>query len=301
MRIRHTSANLLNLAFLGRTGRSGETHQFNAKRTMGDTADKATQEVLQLVRHFYQEHTEIKISHGLPHVLRVYEHASEAIAAQEPSLTTQEATEVKVAALLHDVDDGKYFPKHQNYENAREILHQCDRSSGMDEARVATILDMVAWVSCSKNGNRVPDSIVQSGKYFQLIPRWADRLEAVGAIGVVRCFQYNQENERPLQSPSSPRAQTEAHVWELATPDRFENYLGDDADKLADDMISHYYDKLLHVARPPPGIVRNAYLEKAACTSAQDLVEVCLRFGRSGSVDLAHIEQVASRLGIRLQ
>jgi uncharacterized protein len=262
------------------------------------TDDEATAQVLARVRLFYQEHTEIKVSHGLAHVLRVYDHACRAIAAQVPPLTLPQASHVRVAALLHDVDDGKYFPHHHDYEHARAILAQCD---GTDDDSTAAILDMVAWVSCSKNGNRVPERLQTSHEYFRLIPRWADRLEAVGAIGVLRCFQYNQEHGKPLQSADSPRAQTEDQVWALATPDRFENYLSEQsADKCADDMISHYYDKLLHVARPPPEIVRNAYLEEAASTSAQDLVEVCLRFGRSGCVDVKHLQQVAARLGMSL-
>ena len=54
-------------------------------------------------------------------------------------------------------------------------------------------------------------------------------------------------------------------------------------------MISHYYDKLLHVARPPPEIVRNKYLEDMAKDSSKELVEVCLRFGETGVVDEDYI------------
>ena len=54
-------------------------------------------------------------------------------------------------------------------------------------------------------------------------------------------------------------------------------------------MISHYYDKLLHIARPPPSIVCNPYLEKMAEQSSSELVEVCLRFGKTGVVDEDYI------------
>ena len=54
-------------------------------------------------------------------------------------------------------------------------------------------------------------------------------------------------------------------------------------------MISHYYDKLLHVARPPPEIVRNSYLERMAEDGSKELVEVCVRFGRTGVVDEEYI------------
>lgn len=263
--------------------------------------------VLELVRQFYKVHTEIKTSHGLEHVLRVYEHACRAIEAhnQQPGLSPRQATEIKIAALLHDVDDAKYFPKHSNYENARAILQECSDLWGSGEndnsnSSVQTILSMIHWVSCSSNGNRVPTVVQETEAYHLLIPRWADRLEAVGSIGVVRCYLYNQEHNRPLYSPKSPRAQTEAQVWELATPDRFENYLTDSTNAVEDDMISHYYDKLLHVARPPPSIVRNPYLEEAAKESSRELIKVCVSFGQTGKVDVAAIEELAVHLGMSL-
>jgi uncharacterized protein len=54
-------------------------------------------------------------------------------------------------------------------------------------------------------------------------------------------------------------------------------------------MISHYYDKLLHVARPPKDSVRNHYLEEQAEKRVAPLIEVCLRFGGSGIVDEEYI------------
>ena len=54
-------------------------------------------------------------------------------------------------------------------------------------------------------------------------------------------------------------------------------------------MISHYYEKLLHVASPPPGIARNEYLERMARLRVKDLLMVCLRFWRTDIVDEDHI------------
>ena len=42
--------------------------------------DKLVERVVQLVRDFYRQHSEIKASHGWPHVARVYEHARRACA-----------------------------------------------------------------------------------------------------------------------------------------------------------------------------------------------------------------------------
>lgn len=188
--------------------------------------------------------------------------------------------EVKVAALLHDVDDDKYFPNQKEGEHANAC-------ATMEAVRVPqesqkAILTMIALVSCSRNGNSVPEFIQKGNKY---------RLEAVGAVGVIRCYQYSKEKDRPLCSKNSPRATTVEQVFALATPERFRAYQSAGT-SVHDDMISHYYDKLLHVARPPPEVVKNSYLIERAKESSQELVEVCLRYGRTGAVDEKYIQEL---------
>ena len=239
------------------------------------------QKVKELVESFYESHTEIKESHGWNHIAAVLDHSKKAITVHKPPLSERQAMLVLVAALLHDVDDHKYFSK--SSQNAIDIMVQAELDNDAQES----IMEIISLVSCSVNRNNVPDSIRTSGEYWRLIPRWADRLEAAGAKGVLRCFQYNKENGQALSSEHSPRAASEAEVWEFARPERFANYNGDSTD-----MISHYYDKLLHVACPPSDIVRNVYLEQQAQNSSKELVEVCLRFGKTGVVDENYIETI---------
>ena len=111
---------------------------------------------------------------------------------------------------------------------------------------------------------------------------------------MARCYRYSLETGRPLFTEASPRARSEEEVWRLATPERFGAYLSGGGE--GGDMISHYYDKLLHVARPPPESVRNPYLERCAEGSAGVLIEVCLRFGRTGTVDEGHIRDIEMSL-----
>lgn len=191
---------------------------------------------------FYRNNPQIKESHGFSHAIAVYQHAECAVKACSPPLSSHLIAEIAIAALLHDVDDEKYFPPKSiscRLPNATAI---------MENVRVPrmhwdTICFMIDQVSCSNNGNRIPDRIEKSGHYHLLIPRWADRVEAVGAKGALRCFQYTREQQRPLWGPRSPRPQTEEEIWTLATPDRFQTY--QDRSGTSDDMISHYYDKLL--------------------------------------------------------
>lgn len=249
------------------------------------------------VKKFYQQHTEIKASHGWLHIQSVFEHSCKALLSLEHTTCTlpcKVQTEIKLAALLHDMDDRKYFPETTDgdeYPNASKILNEVGLSKKESPESYEQILKMISWVSCSKNGNTVPPEVEENDAYYLLIPRWADRLCAVGTKGVVRCYQYNQEVGRPLSSENSPRPSNEAELWsKYALPTKLEEYMKRGG--TSTDMISHYYDKLLHIAKPPKEIVRNQYLEQQAKSMSKVLVDVCLRYGRTGQVDEEHIKRL---------
>ena len=254
--------------------------------------------VIKCVRDFYLEYKhKIKESHGFQHAINVYHHSVKALdSLQETSSSSLDAEtvmEVQLAALLHDVDDKKYFPDSKKYENAKRILVQSQILNNNDNISdcINRILKMISWVSCSQHGNTVPEYVKSTGKYYMLIPRWSDRLEAVGVRGVIRCYQYNREHGHPLYSPiHSPRAQTVDEVWTYATPERFQAY--STSTITSTDMISHYYDKLLHIAQPPKNIVQNTYLESMAEHSCKPLLDICIRYGQTGTVDETYIQNL---------
>lgn len=249
----------------------------------GDSTHCIIEMVHEKVEAFYRQHTEIKESHGIKHVVAVYEHAQKAIQVHKPTLSSMQSMKVLISALLHDLDDHKYFPHNINYENAREVM----TCVGLNETSQSSIIELISFVSCSTNKNNLPKVVSENNAYWMLIPRWADRLEAVGCVGVIRCYQYNREIGAPMCSEQSPRPQSVEEVWEYARPERFEAYDGNSTD-----MISHYYDKLLHIARPPPSIVCNSYLETTALESSKELVDVCLRYGLTAKVDEDYIQSL---------
>eukprot|EP00980_Cylindrotheca_fusiformis_P026088 scaffold15311_cov136-Cylindrotheca_fusiformis.AAC.10 len=126
------------------------------------------------VKQFYAEHTEIKASHGWIHIETVLHHTVNALesiiatpvaAAEEEEkelLSSETILEIQLAALLHDSDDTKYFPKSQGYPNASAILKDVgilpsDNNGNDDETSHQRILDMISWVGCSENGNSIPE------------------------------------------------------------------------------------------------------------------------------------------------
>ena len=123
--------------------------------------------------------------HDAAHTFRVY-HTALWIAGKEPECDREI---VALAALLHDADDHKLFQTEGN-ENALRFL----RDNIVPEERIERILEAVNSVSFSQNRGHVPESL--EGKIVQD----ADRLDAMGAIGIARTFAYGGEHGRPLRA-----------------------------------------------------------------------------------------------------
>ena len=252
-----------------------------------------------LLRRLCDDHG-IDASHGAEHALTVLAHLDAAVAVADPAvvggaLSADRVLALRLAALLHDADDKKYFgkpaPGAVAYGNARAIMAEAGAASAVVEDAVA----MIDLVSCSANGNSCPSAAAEHPEL--LWPRWADRLEAVGEIGVVRCYAYNKhEGTTPLADEATPRATTAEEVLALATAERFERYQASGGGSAT--MLDHYYDKLLQVARPPPALVRNSYLERRALAGAEPLIAICCEYGRTGAVPVARIEAMARKLGV---
>ena len=123
--------------------------------------------------------------HDADHTMRVYRNAVN-IGSNYPECDLEL---VALASLLHDVDDSKLFPA-ENNANARKFL----RGQNIDEARIDSICEIINAVSFSKNRGKIPETI--EGKIVQD----ADRLDAMGAIGIARTFAYGGKNGRSLES-----------------------------------------------------------------------------------------------------
>lgn len=227
------------------------------------------------------ERNKIDAGHGIDHALIVFHHAQEALKDENffhtdlsdfpgKSLRIKQARikqSILLAALLHDADDNKFFPQNKGYENARNILNQID----LPEEQIDLILRMISLVSCSKNRNTLVEP------RYLLIPRWADRLEAMGKIGIYRAYVYSQYIKNPLYLPDTPRPKTMEELLFAAHPSRFENYQG-----VSISMIDHLYDKVFHLANIETD---NPYFQEKIKERHQELIDFLLDFGRKGKID----------------
>ncbi len=138
-------------------------------------------EAKKYIDHLFRNNSD---GHDANHSFRVYRNARKIVEAYPEA----DLMVVSLASLLHDADDHKLFNTDNN-RNARNFLESQDVESDMIEY----ICEVINGVSFSKNRGKRPDSI--EGKIVQD----ADRLDAIGAIGIARTFAFGGKNGRILE------------------------------------------------------------------------------------------------------
>ena len=124
--------------------------------------------------------------HDYFHTLRVFNMATHIAKCEGADIEI-----VQLASLLHDVDDRKISPQtYQTQANAREFL----TSAGVDTEKVESICQIIGEISFGSN-DAAPKSL--EGKCVQD----ADRLDAIGAIGIARAFAYGGNHNRHMYHP----------------------------------------------------------------------------------------------------
>ena len=146
-------------------------------------ADELIERAMTYVRDKFE--TEFS-GHDFFHTLRVYQMATRIAECEGADVTI-----VQLTALLHDVDDRKISPDtYQSQANARNFL----LSNGVDSDTIERICGMIREISFSAN-NSTPATL--EGRCVQD----ADRLDAIGAIGIARAFAYGGHHNRHMYHP----------------------------------------------------------------------------------------------------
>ena len=152
--------------------------------------------------------------HDYHHTLRVHALARTIAAAEGADMTL-----VELAALLHDVDDHKLSPETaENKDRAVSFL----RRQGIGEAQILQIVRIIDQISFSRN-TLPPDTL--EGRCVQD----ADRLDAMGAIGIARTFAFGGSHGRAMHDPEgNDRSSSIAHFYDklLLLKDRMNTETG---------------------------------------------------------------------------
>ena len=131
---------------------------------------------------------------------------------------------VKLGALLHDIADSKF---HEGDETlgpklAREFLFK----HNVDSILIEHVINIIKHISFKNSLENKPEF---TSKELHVIQD-ADRLDAIGAIGIARCFNYGGFKNRPLYDPA-------------VKPNL--NMTKEEYKSSASPTINHFYEKLL--------------------------------------------------------
>ena len=171
--------------------------------------------VINSIKNEIKEIMDNDSAHDFDHVMRVYKNAQKICKKEKANEKL-----VLCAALLHDIvsypksDKRSKMSSTESAKKSKILLKRYDFSN--DE--ILIISDAIRDHSFSQN--KIPESIV--GKILQD----ADRLDAIGAIGIARVFATGGSLKRPFYNIDDPFCKTR-------TPD----------DKTW--TVDHFYKKLL--------------------------------------------------------
>ena len=172
-------------------------------------------DTFEFVRNTFQDDYS---GHDYFHALRVYKMATRLAEEENANVTI-----VQLAALLHDVDDIKLSPEtYANKDRAVGFL----REHGVSEAAIKTICNIIGEVSFKGTDSTTPETI--EGKCVQD----ADRLDAMGAIGIARAFAYGGNHNRMMYDPEiKPTVNMNA--------DEYHSHIST--------TVNHFYEKLFRL------------------------------------------------------
>lgn len=156
--------------------------------------------------------------HDWFHIERVYKNTLLIAKTEQVDMTV-----VSLGALLHDIADSKFHDGDETIgpKIAREFLFKHNVDSTIIE-HVVNIIENISF----KGGNEA--QIFKSPELD--VVQDADRLDAIGAIGIARCFNYGGFKNRQLYNPEvKPNLNMSKEEYKNSTAP----------------TINHFYEKLL--------------------------------------------------------
>lgn len=157
--------------------------------------------------------------HDVDHSFRVFENAKKL--RSYPYEKKPDGFIVALASLMHDWDDRKLFTRNYPYEHAIEFRKKRGVSA-YGQNRIVSIISHVSYGERSTEPLPLEAQIVQD----------ADRLDAIGAIGIARAFQFGGSHQRKLYD-------SEEVIHLHPSKEEYRN------NTLS--TIAHFYQKLLQI------------------------------------------------------
>jgi uncharacterized protein len=160
--------------------------------------------------------------HDWYHTDRVRRMALRLAAAEASRMPGIDLLVVELAALLHDLEDWKFSGDETAAPQAAAVWLA---GQGLDPARTARVAEIVGTLSFKCAGVPTPMRTIEGA-----IVQDADRLDAIGAIGIARTFAYGGYKGSMIHDPEQP----------VQPHDSFAAYKASTGS-----TINHFYEKLL--------------------------------------------------------
>lgn len=201
-------------------------------------------QIVEKVKEFVKDKfIDFEGSHDWYHIERVYNLAKYLQEREGGHLLV-----IELAALLHDISDHKY--NGGNWDEGSRITKELLLQFGLDEDNSTKVSNVVAQVSFK--GAKVEEDVVM---LESKIVQDADRLDAIGAIGVARAFSFGGSNNRHLYVPD----------LEPVLHQTKEEYLNS-----VSHTVNHFYEKLF--------LLKDRMKTKTARKIAEERHEVMEKF-----------------------
>lgn len=159
--------------------------------------------------------------HDFEHIKRVWQNAQQILVYE----TEAQREVVELAVLLHDVDDYKLS---NQTGRAKDWLE----AQNLDNDLIERILEIIDSIGFSKTGDDPQFKDIETKIVYD-----ADKLDAIGAIGIARAFAFGGAKSRPLFKPErSPSDELDLIAY-AANAKSGDNH-----------TINHFFEKLLYLA-----------------------------------------------------
>jgi len=172
--------------------------------------------ILQIQKYVSEKLKLVDSSHDMSHVNRVLKNAK-----QINEVEKGDSFLIEAGVLLHDIIDSKLFVK----EKAEQQLNLFLGNIGLRKELISTLVGIIKSVSFGDEFDVFKELSLE-----QKIVRDADRLDAIGAIGIARTFHYGGSKNRELYNLNiQPKIYRSTEEYR----------------KSMNPTINHFYEKLL--------------------------------------------------------
>jgi uncharacterized protein len=156
--------------------------------------------------------------HDWHHIERVYNNAKNIAETEDADILV-----VELAALLHDIADPKF--NNGDEEKGPQLAAEFLTSISVDPAVITHVQNIIRYMSFKSSFDEATFTSIE----MQIVQD-ADRLDAMGAIGIARAFNYGGHKGRAIYDPDiKPEVHTNKEAYKNSTAP----------------TINHFYEKLL--------------------------------------------------------